>query len=61
MAWHSSIHERHGVTCADCHNAHPETSVPQVVHVSHTTVKRPKRLPMSVDDAKAWIAGKSAA
>ena len=53
MAWHSSIHEQYGVACADCHNAHPETKVPQVVNVSHTTVTRPKRLPMSVDEPQA--------
>jgi DmsE family decaheme c-type cytochrome len=53
MAWHSSIHEQYGVACADCHNAHPETKVPQVVNVSHNTVTRPKRLPMSVDEPQA--------
>jgi DmsE family decaheme c-type cytochrome len=52
MAWHSSTHDRHGVTCADCHNPHPETSVQQIVAISHTTVKHPKRLPMSVDEPK---------
>jgi DmsE family decaheme c-type cytochrome len=53
MAWHSSIHARNGVACADCHKAHPEEKVPQVVQISHTQVKRPRRLPMSVDDPQA--------
>ena len=53
MAWHSSIHEQYGVACADCHNAHPETKVPQTVHLIHTNVDRPKRLPMSVDEPQA--------
>jgi DmsE family decaheme c-type cytochrome len=53
MAWHSSTHHREGVACTDCHNPHPKADVPQVVRVSHTTVKRPRRLPMSVDEPQA--------
>jgi len=53
MAWHSSSHNRNGVACADCHKAHPESKVPEVVHVSHTEVKRPVRLPMAVDEPNA--------
>lgn len=50
MAWHSSIHEQVGVKCTDCHNPHPSSSVPSLVNLSHTSVDRSKRLPMSVDD-----------
>ncbi|MFV1966382.1 MAG: cytochrome c3 family protein [Pirellulaceae bacterium] len=53
MAWRSSTHGREGVACADCHNPHPDTRVPRTVNVSSTTVKRPKRLPMSVDEPDA--------
>ncbi len=53
MAWHSSIHFREGVACADCHNAHPHTGPPRVVTVSHSSVRRPKRMPMSVDEPGA--------
>lgn len=49
MAWHSSVHFRQGVACADCHNAHPNSHVPQVVGISHRSIKRSKRRPMSVD------------
>jgi DmsE family decaheme c-type cytochrome len=48
MAWHSSTHNINGVACTDCHNPHPKTNVPQIVNISHMTVKRPNRLPMSV-------------
>ena len=50
MAYHSSLHDRKGVACTDCHNPHPVTCVPQVVGISHTQVKRPQRLPMSVSE-----------
>lgn len=53
MAWHSSTHNGHGVACTDCHNPHPKANVLQVIQVSHTTVRRPKRLPMSVDEPRA--------
>jgi DmsE family decaheme c-type cytochrome len=53
MAWHTSIHDREGVACTDCHNPHPGVDVPQLVNVSHTAVKRPPRLPMSVDEPDA--------
>ena len=53
MAWHSSTHEQHDVACTDCHNPHPKTEVARVVTVSHTSVNRPKRLPMSVDEPNA--------
>ncbi len=50
MAWHSSIHDLNGVACTDCHNPHPSTCVPRIVDVSHETIRRPQRIPMSVDD-----------
>jgi DmsE family decaheme c-type cytochrome len=50
MAWHSSTHARFGVACVDCHNPHPESSVQPFVHIDHTHIRRPKRLPMSVDE-----------
>lgn len=53
MAWHSSTHNREGVACTDCHDPHPKAEVPQVVNVSHTTLKRRKRLPMSVNEPEA--------
>ncbi len=49
MAWHSSYHDRQGVACADCHNAHPDTQVPQIVAIQHTTLAQPVRRPMQVD------------
>lgn len=52
-AWHSSIHDQMGVACTDCHNPHPNTSVQRVVNISHTSVQRPKRLPMSVNEPQA--------
>ncbi len=50
MAWHSSIHDQVGVNCTDCHNPHPNANVQKQVNLSHTSVERPHRLPMSVDD-----------
>lgn len=50
MAWHSSIHELNGVACTDCHNPHPRTQVQQFVNISHTDIKRPKRIQMSVQE-----------
>jgi DmsE family decaheme c-type cytochrome len=50
MAWHSSTHNIAGVACTDCHNPHPKTNVPQIVNISHTDIKRPKRLMMSVQE-----------
>ena len=50
MAFHSSTHYLEGVACTDCHNPHPRSDVPRVVSVSHTNVRRPSRLPMSVDE-----------
>ena len=50
MAWHSSTHDLQGVACVDCHNPHPCTEVPRIVAISHTSIQRPKRLSMSVDD-----------
>ena len=49
MAWHSSIHNMNGVYCTDCHNPHPHTCVPRFVAIDHEQVKRPKRIPMCVD------------
>lgn len=53
QAWHSSTHDQVGVACTDCHNPHPDSSVRQVVNISHTSVQRPKRLPMSVNEPQA--------
>ncbi len=53
MAYHSSTHELYGVACTDCHNPHPNTNVQRMVNISHTSVKRPKRLPMSVQEPEA--------
>jgi DmsE family decaheme c-type cytochrome len=50
MAWHSSTHSQYGVACTDCHNPHPHTGVQQIVNISHTSITRPKRMPMSVDE-----------
>jgi hypothetical protein len=50
MAWHSSTHSLYGVACTDCHNPHPHTGVQPIVNISHTSITRPKRLPMSVDE-----------
>ncbi len=50
MAWHSSTHSLVGTACTDCHNPHPSSGVPRVVNVSHTDVRRPKRLPMAVQE-----------
>jgi DmsE family decaheme c-type cytochrome len=52
-AWHSSTHDQVGVACTDCHNPHPSSSVQQLVNMSHTSLQRPKRLPMSVDEPQA--------
>ncbi|MBI1900707.1 MAG: hypothetical protein HYS13_06310 [Planctomycetia bacterium] len=53
MAWHSSTHSRYGVACTDCHNPHPHTGVQQLVNISHMDVRRPGRMPMSVDEPTA--------
>ena len=50
MAFHSSVHDMEGVACTDCHNPHPRPDVPRVVGISHTSVRRPKRTMMSVDE-----------
>ena len=52
-AWHSSLHHSVGVLCTDCHDPHANANVPQVVAVSHTSISRPPRLPMSVDEPNA--------
>lgn len=52
-AWHSSTHDLAGVACTDCHNPHPDASVQRVLAISHTSVDRPPRLPMSVDEPDA--------
>jgi DmsE family decaheme c-type cytochrome len=49
MAWHSSIHSLSNVACADCHNPHPNLNVQPVVNIEHTNIRRPPRMPMSVD------------
>ena len=48
MAWHASYHNRQGVACADCHDAHPNAQVPTVVNITHTTLDRPSGRPMRV-------------
>jgi len=53
MAWHSSTHDLNGVACTDCHNPHPRTQVQRLVNISHTDIKRPKRLQMSVQQPEA--------
>jgi DmsE family decaheme c-type cytochrome len=53
MAWHSSIHNNNGVACTDCHNPHPNTCVPQIVDISHTQIRREKRMTMSVQEPEA--------
>lgn len=50
MAWHSSTHDMHGVACTDCHDPHPHTYAQRAVLVDHTSISRPSRLPMSVDE-----------
>lgn len=50
MAFHSSTHYLEGVACTDCHNPHPDTYVRRFVNISHTNVKRPKRMQMSVQE-----------
>ena len=49
-AWHTSLHNNVGVVCTDCHNPHPDAQVPKLVDISHTSVQRARRLPMSVDE-----------
>ena len=49
-AWHSSYHYREGVACADCHTAHPQAQLSQVVAISHTHVDRQRLRPMGVAD-----------
>jgi DmsE family decaheme c-type cytochrome len=53
MAWHSSTHNLHDVACTDCHNPHPRAKVEEFVNVNHTSIDRPKRMPMSVDEPDA--------
>ncbi len=50
MAWKSSIHSQYGVACVDCHNPHPSTEVSDFVDIQHTHVRRPSRMPMSVEE-----------
>jgi DmsE family decaheme c-type cytochrome len=53
MAFQSSAHARFGVACTDCHNPHPISRVSPFVDIQHTTIKRPTRLPMQVDQPAA--------
>lgn len=53
MAWHSSTHNLYDVACTDCHNPHPRAKVEEFVNVSHTSIDRPKRMPMSVEEPDA--------
>lgn len=52
-AYHSSIHSMNGVACTDCHNPHPHTFPSHIVSIGHTSVARPPRLPMAVDEPNA--------
>lgn len=52
-SWQSSVHSLHGVACTDCHNPHPRPEVARFADIRHTDVRRPKRLPMSVDEPDA--------
>lgn len=49
-AWHSSIHSLQGIACTDCHDPHPNTHVQRNLDIRHTNIRRPRRLPMSVND-----------
>jgi DmsE family decaheme c-type cytochrome len=49
-AWHSTVHDHVGVACTDCHDPHPKSSAQELANISHTSIQRPRRLPMSVDD-----------
>jgi DmsE family decaheme c-type cytochrome len=49
-AWHSTVHHLQGIRCTDCHDPHPNTHVQQHVDIRHTNIRRPQRLPMSVND-----------
>lgn len=53
MAWHASIHDQVGVACTDCHNPHPRSHVGRAVNISHTSIRRPSRLPMTVDERQS--------
>ena len=53
MAWHSSYHDRQNVACADCHDAHPDANLPQVMPISHTTVNHLSGRPMRVAEPDA--------
>lgn len=52
MAWHSSTHSDFGVACTDCHNPHPSSKTPltRTVALSNTSISRPGRLQMAVDE-----------
>jgi DmsE family decaheme c-type cytochrome len=53
MAYHSSVHAMEGVACTDCHNPHPKACVPRVANMNltgYSQIRRPNRLPMSVQD-----------
>ena len=52
-AWHSSIHDKVGVACTDCHDPHPNIHLQQLANITHTSIRRPKRLPMSVNEPEA--------
>ena len=49
-AWHSSLHNLQGITCTDCHDPHPDTHLQKNIDIRHTNIRRPQRLPMSVND-----------
>lgn len=53
MAWHSSTHAIAGVACTDCHNPHPRANAAQATEISHTSVTRPPRMAMSVQQPQA--------
>lgn len=49
-AWHSSLHNLQGIHCTDCHDPHPDSHVQPNIDIRHTNIRRPRRLPMSVND-----------
>jgi DmsE family decaheme c-type cytochrome len=42
-----------GVACTDCHNPHPDANINKLANISHTSIQRAQRLPMSVDEPNA--------
>jgi DmsE family decaheme c-type cytochrome len=49
-AWRSSVHHLQGIACTDCHDPHPNTHVQKNVDIRLANIRRPQRLPMSVNE-----------